>query len=246
MSEPPAHLKQEYQVSSPESVELFNSASAGSVLGVRNALARGGKVNYFHRPEDQKNSLHIAAEQGHKAVVELLLQADAVVDCIVPSTKDTALILSCQSGSVEIAQMLFAKGADVNAQNCYGNTPLHVSARQGDYPLCKLMVEEGAIAQAVNHKGSTALHFFAYSDSSSISIAQLLIDAGCAIDAKCTEGRTPFLIAAMNGRVDLLDFFAAEGADIHAVDVSGDDGYGLAVFHKHSKCVKWFENRKGK
>lgn len=130
--EVPEYLKADYQESTPESIELFNASAAGSVTGVRTAIAKGGKVNFFFRPEDQKNSLHVAAEQGYKAIVELLLENDAIVECKVPSTKDTPLLLACQNGHIDIAHILLKKGADVNAQNCYGNTSAHEAARRGD------------------------------------------------------------------------------------------------------------------
>lgn len=137
-SEVPEYLKADYQESTRESIELFNASAAGSVTGVRTAIAKGGKVNYFYRPEDQKNSLHVAAEQGYKAIVELLLENDAVVECKVPSTKDTPLLLACQNGHVDIARILLKRGADVNAQNCYGNTSAHEAARKGDL-VCHIL-----------------------------------------------------------------------------------------------------------
>jgi hypothetical protein len=36
----------------------------GSLTNLIQALERGGKPNYFSRPEDHKNALHIAAEKG--------------------------------------------------------------------------------------------------------------------------------------------------------------------------------------
>jgi hypothetical protein len=55
----PEHLKLENQSPSEENIALFKASMVGSITGVKNALSKGGKPNFFYRPEDQKNSLHI-------------------------------------------------------------------------------------------------------------------------------------------------------------------------------------------
>lgn len=240
--EVPEHLKLQTQASSKESVELFNAALSGSVLGVRNAIAKGGKVNYFHRPEDQKNSLHVASENGFKEIVLMLLENGAVVDCQAGSTKDTALILACHNGHIDVADILLSKGADVNWQNCYGNAPLHESAKLGDCALCNLLISEGAVLDIVNNKGSTPLHFFCYSDTKNIDIAQLLLDGGARLESRDSRGCTPALAAVINGKLELLKYFEAEGADMQARDDVGKDGLDLAAFHRLPEIERFLRN----
>lgn len=241
--EVPEYLKADNQQNSQESIELFNSALAGSVHGVRTAIAKGGKVNYFHRPEDQKNALHIASELGHKGVVSLLLDNEAVVDSRVGSTKDTALILACQHGQVDIAEMLLGKGADVNLQNCYGNSAIHESARHGDTDLTRLLISEGAIVNTTNNKQSSPLHMFSYSEAKSTAVASILLDAGAAIDARDARGMTPMLAAVMSGKIDFVLFFEDEGADMTAMDAEGNDALAIARFNKHESLVKMFSSK---
>ena len=38
--------------------------------GVRTALQKGGKPNFFSRPKDNMNALHIAAESGFREVTD--------------------------------------------------------------------------------------------------------------------------------------------------------------------------------
>jgi hypothetical protein len=59
ISEFPEHLKLVNQSSNEENIALYKAASAGSRTGVESALAKGGKPNFFYRPDEQKNSLHI-------------------------------------------------------------------------------------------------------------------------------------------------------------------------------------------
>lgn len=76
----PDYVLAKNQADSEENVRLFKAALAGSITGVREALGDGGKPNYFFRPEDLKNSLHVAAENGYVEICEVLLSHGAAVN----------------------------------------------------------------------------------------------------------------------------------------------------------------------
>lgn len=102
INQPPISFPPEYsaenQVPTDANLALFKSALAGSLTGVENALKKGsftiylvsiitftragGKPNFFHRPEDQKNALHVACENGNAEIVEILLKNGALYDAI--------------------------------------------------------------------------------------------------------------------------------------------------------------------
>lgn len=239
----PDHYLAENQTQTPENVELFRAAQAGSVHGVRTAHGKGGKLQYWHRQADQKNACHIASENGHAGVVEYLLEAGVDVDCIVPTTKDTALLLATANGHVEIAKMLLLRAkADPQLANAYGNTPLHSAARIGNIELCRLLISAGAVVDAINNKGSSPLHMACLSSTADPAIAQLLLDGGAFIDARDDRGTTPVLAAAANNRLDLLHFFLAEGARLDSVDDKGQDGLDVATFHQLPRIIEFFKS----
>ena len=84
------------------------------MYGVENYLKKGAKPNYFYRPEDQKNALHIASEKGFTDIVEVLLNNGAEVNSISSSDQTTALVLACQNNKVELLQLLLKYGAHIN------------------------------------------------------------------------------------------------------------------------------------
>jgi ankyrin repeat protein len=62
-------------------------------------------------------------------------------------------------GSVEIAEMIMAKGADPNAKNNYGLAPIHIAADKGHADFVAFLLEHGASIDARSMVGKTALHY---------------------------------------------------------------------------------------
>ena len=89
----PDYVLEANQLSNSQNLGLYKAASLGDIKNVLHELANGGKPNFFNCSQDQKTSLHIAAENGHSDVVKVLLEKGAVINCIVPATK-VVIILS--------------------------------------------------------------------------------------------------------------------------------------------------------
>jgi ankyrin repeat protein len=54
-------------------------------------------------------------------------------------------------------EALLAKGAEVNAKNAHGWTPLHVAAAGGDPAVVALLLKHGANVHAQSYIGTTPL-----------------------------------------------------------------------------------------
>lgn len=193
------------QVKSPENIALFKSALAGSVSGVESALEKGGKPNFFFHPEDQKNALHVVAENGNYDIAKILLGAGAIVDAKTGATHSTALIIAAGFHSDLVVRLLLDKGADINARNCYGNTALHEACRSGVMEIVEMLLNAGADVNATNNKGSTPLHFYCLGDTENgelhtVSGAKELIHSGAIVDARDNSGMTPLLVCCTSGR----------------------------------------------
>ena len=122
--------------------------------------------------------------------------------------------------SVETLQNLISQGADVNAKDKTGATPLHEAARwQRNIGVLRYLVSEGADVNAKNSNGSTPL--FVAAVGNSVRVSQYLQALGADIHAKDNDGNTPLHVAAMHHSIENLRCLIANGADINAKNNKG-------------------------
>jgi ankyrin repeat protein len=120
-------------------------------------------------------------------------------------------------------------GEDVNTEDILlGWTPLSYAVYRRDVDLCRLLLEHGADARMASaHSGRTPLHGAALSGS--VTVGELLVEAGAQIDAVDSRGRMPLHEAVENGRTDFASWLITSGADVDAQDMGGSSPLHLAV-----------------
>ena len=84
----------------------------------------------------------IAAYQGHKKIVELLIANGADVNTK-NNNGDNSLIIAAYQGHKEIVKQLTANGADVNTKNNNGDTPFVLAAYQGHTETADILRKHG-------------------------------------------------------------------------------------------------------
>jgi len=150
---------------------LITAAPRGSFQKNRTLIATpAGK-------ESVLTPLMSAVERGYACKVELLLEYGANVNTI---HYDFVTPLH-YARDAKIATALITKGANIEAKDSYGNTPLHVAAINNCGSLTALL-EAGADINSKNIYNATPLQF-AVSSGAELSV-QILIEAGAKIDSE--------------------------------------------------------------
>ena len=94
-------------------------------------------------------------------------------------------------GAIAAAQVLLEAGANPNARDQWGQTPLHRAAAHltASLLLIEPLLAAGADLDARDKKGRTPLHLAAANEYT--SAVDALIDAGADLDARDKYGETP-------------------------------------------------------
>lgn len=91
--------------------------------------------------------------------------------------RDLDIIIAVKKGDYEATNRLIMEGANINAIDGSGNTPLHIAVEKDSLQLVKLLVQKGAGLEAKNRLGDTPL-FEACAAGGKFEIAQFLVSKG--------------------------------------------------------------------
>jgi ankyrin repeat protein len=127
---------------------------------------------------------------------------------------DNSLAGRIQAGDRSAALKMIAAGADVNAAQGDGTTPLHWAVYKIDAELTRALLARGAKPNVINNYGSSPL-----AEAVKVADARLvgmLLDAGSDANAPNQEGQTALMLAARSGSVDVAGLLVRHGADVNA------------------------------
>src|SRR5437660_4450193 len=127
---------------------------------------------------------------------------------------DNSLVGQIQAGHRDAALKMIAAGADVNAAQGDGTTPLHWAVYKIDADIVRALLERGAKPDVINNYGSSPL-----AEAVKVANARLvgmLLDAGSNVEVPNQEGQTALMLAARAGSVDVAELLVRHGANVNA------------------------------
>jgi len=158
--------------------------------------------------------------------ISVLLAVLTLTGCVSVDYRISDLHRAAGAGNTAEVQRLLDAGANVNAGDIAGQTPLIYAAYGGHIETIKILLERGAQVNVCDCGGFMPLHKAAEYGHEDVVI--LLLDKGAGINARSTHGYTPLFLAACEGRVNVVRVLLARGADIGIKNNDGETAFAVA------------------
>jgi ankyrin repeat protein len=226
---------------------LYHACASGNIAIAAFLLQNGADVNHVMVTSlmcdgSTTTALEAAVRCKHVGIVRLLLENGATVH------HHTILHMACRMGLTEISMLLVEAGANVNAADCRGMTPLLISSFHGHFEVVSLLLDSGACTFALQNedddeeeamKRNTALHFAVMGPSSnkarvaSLLLTQTITNANAQFDS-----RRPFLHHCVSlGDHPMVEILLRHGADPATKDANGKLAIVLACEQGSIDCI---------
>ena len=214
---------------------LLLAADKGATRIAAHLIDRGVDVNA--KGEDAATAMHVAARAGSIDVAKLLVSNNAEIDAVIEkkqsyvkfgaagsftthtprptAKKGTPLHWAAYYNQPQLAAFLLQNGANVNADDGYGNMPIHFAAQSGNLGLVKTLIEAGADWRSETEDSSskpnaTPLHY-----AKTVDVAKYFMDQGIAVDMDSDLGQ-PIHAASHLGHVQVVAYLLEQGAAVSA------------------------------
>ena len=181
-------------------------------------------------------------------VAVLLLKNGADFYTSVPETSRNPWIFACRRNSSNIVRLFLEHGADPNAVDAKGESPIKVALEHPE--VIKALLEYGADPDAFFGNGSTAmLELLSHKKAPYPEALTVLLQHGADPNiAHSIIGETPLIVAAVTLEVDLVKLLLEYGADVTQVDQEGRSVLDMLGDEKYSEvcelCTQYIECNK--
>jgi ankyrin repeat protein len=219
------------------SAVLRSASENGQEEIVKLFLAMDG-VEADSKDYDGWTPLQRAAQNGHAAVVKLLLEKGAELESKDKwySYKRTALSCAAENGHAAVVKLLLEEGAELELKDNKWRTPLSWAAENGHAAVVKLLLEKGAELKLKDYEGWTPLLWAARNGHA--AVIKLLLEKGAELESDDYEKRTPLLWAAENGHAAAVKLLLEEGAELESKDYEERTPLLWAAENGHAAVVK--------
>ncbi|SVB74620.1 uncharacterized protein METZ01_LOCUS227474 [marine metagenome] len=160
-----------------------------------------------------------------KSLLFSIVATVLLVGCEKPQPLDISIHDAAKAGNIEAVKQHLAAGADVNAKNEGGLTPLHPAAYEGHMEIVELLIAKGADVNTKDVDGLTSLHFAASNGHK--DVVELLIAEGADVNAKAADGEMPLHRATVYGNKEIVELLIANDAYVKA-----ENKYGGTPLHE--------------
>ena len=167
-------------------------------------------------------------EIGNISIIEDLIIAGVSVNCMGGASDFTPLMISAHHRNLEIARLLLLTyKANINEMNIYNETALSVAVSAASTELVVFFLSQNASTDPPTQMFTPLL---LSSGKGMIEMTSILIKEGHSdVNRREQSGKTPLILAAEYGSLELSEILLSAGADVLATDKNGYTAFTTAV-----------------
>lgn len=214
--------KIQYVLSLTDEVNTRNSAgnTALYLTVLKNRKSIGEKLlakNADIFSTNNKNNSPLSQALRNPSIMDWLITSKTIKDT--DGIGNTALHYAAEWELSNAIEVLIAKGAEKEAKNANGETPIFSACKTDNPEIIALLVRKGCKFNVRDNLGSTPLHV-AVRWGNTNSAAQL-IKLDCDINAQNVSGKSPLAEAALGGKPEIAKLLLEKGANANTSDTAG-------------------------
>ncbi|GMT30636.1 hypothetical protein PFISCL1PPCAC_21933 [Pristionchus fissidentatus] len=222
---------------SVEIVTVCNRLTRSVRAAVRKAEELGRKCDSRFDPDDLLcSAVLIACEEGNVSGLSKLCDLAKIHPNIKNHQDETAMHVAAGAGHADLVNFLHMKGAELQARDRRGDTPLVWATRAGHSEVVSYCLREGAEVNTANKTSETPLHIA--TRFAQLACAETLIDASALMTARDEHGETPVHIAAWHGYDLLLKMLCSFRPPLQLQNEDDETALHCAALRGHLECVQ--------
>lgn len=197
-------------------INPFDCCEYGNIECLLFCLSRGHDIN--ERNSLKKSLLHVAVENSHYDVAEMLIKLGAdiyAVDCV----GSTPFVYAISVGNFELCDLFLRNGYDINSVDGAGLSPLHYASRLRSLSFVDFLLKNGANVNINDfYQNITPLHFAVLNLDSDLCLKLIHNSADTNVQTK--HGKTPLYMATERGSESVCKILLDHGAEMYEKIIS--------------------------
>ncbi|XP_067661926.1 ankyrin repeat domain-containing protein 50-like [Haliotis asinina] len=211
-------------------INILHSACLGGDVEVVKYVLSQNTLDIDSREQCGRTAVMLAAENGHKDVVELLVDKGADLS-LVDETADNVLHCACRGGDAGVVKYILSKNrVDIDRRGLHELTPIMMARRCKHKEVVELLLSKRAdgslryynhinmLLSACKKRDMEVVKFI---------LSQNIVD----VDSRGPRKKTPVMLAALYGYKEVVELLVEKGANLSLVN---DRGRNIL----HVACLK--------
>ena len=170
---------------------LHFACENGHLQIVEYLISKGANIEA--KDEHGDYVIHHASTCGNLSIVQYLIERQNVDKDIKGFLEKTPLHCACEINYLPMVEFLISKGANIEANDIYGETALHLACEEGHLQIVEYLISKGANIEAEENNKRTPLHCASFHGNP--DIVEFLVSKKANKNAKTKDGKTPYDLA---------------------------------------------------